>query len=143
MKDTIRKPKVLTINRTPADFVSDTQHLTTLEIGAYQMICDALVIRGQDSSPPSLPDDDAMLSNITRLSRAKWRRVRTRLVTGNMAVLIASNGRIYQVRTAIEIEKARVRIDRSSAAGQASGEARRIKADMKERIANDRSSDVQ
>lgn len=132
--------KVLTINRTPADFVSDTQHLTTEEIGAYQMICDALVIRGQDSNPPSLPDDDAMLASITRLSRSKWRKVKARLSTGNMAVLIAANGRIYQVRVAIEIEEAQARIARASNAGKESGKARRLKSEMKERIANDTES---
>lgn len=129
--------KVLTINRTPADFVSDTQHLSTEEIGAYQMICDALVIRGQDSNPPSLPDDDAMLASITRLSRSKWRKVKARLSTGNMAVLITANGRIYQVRVAIEIEEAMRRIEKASNAGKESGKARRLKTEMKDRIAHD------
>lgn len=134
--------KVLSINRTPSDFVRDTQHLTTEEVGAYQMICDYLVIRGQDVDPPSLPDDDDILASLTRLPRARWRKIKPRLCSGPLAVLIASGGRISQLRTALEIEAARGRIVAGGIGGRASGEARRKKADMRERLTNGRSTVV-
>lgn len=127
---------VLTINRTPGDFVQDTQHLTTVEVGAYQMILDQIVIRGQNADPPSLPDDDTILANITRMSLAQWRRIKPRLCEGDTKVLSITYGRIYQVRIAFEIEEARRRIAGQSAKGRRSGEVRKAKAALKARFEN-------
>jgi uncharacterized protein YdaU (DUF1376 family) len=128
------RPKVLSINRTVSDFVSDTQHLTTLEIGAYTMICDQIVTRGQDADPPSIPDDDVMLANITRLSVHQWRKLKPRLFSGDGAVLSSHGGRVFQVRVALEIEEARRRIEGQAAKGRRSGEVRRAKADLRRRF---------
>lgn len=125
---------VITINRAPGDFVKDTQHLTTIEVGAYQMICDQIVTRGQDADPPSIADDDVMLASIVRLSQAQWRKIKPRLCQGDTAVLSIANGRLFQLRLAFEIEEAKRRIKGQSAKGRKSGEVRRAKADLKRRF---------
>lgn len=129
--------KVITINREPGRFVSDTQHLSCLEIGAYNQICDNIVILGQDEEPPSLPDDDLFLANIAKLSLKVWRHMKPRLCTGQLAVLTVEDGRISQARVVEEIENAKHRIATSSRGGVKSGEVRRRKADvLRERMMN-------
>lgn len=131
------RPKVITINRNPGDFLRDTQHLSALEIGCYNLICDNIVVLGQEHDPPSLPDDDDALANICKLDVKSWRRIKARLCTGPLAVLILEGGFISQARTVEEIEAARVRIIQSSQAGVKSGEARRRKSDaLRERMLN-------
>lgn len=134
--------KVISINRTPGDFVRDTRHLSVEDRGAYQDILDHIVILGQDADPPSLPDDDRAIANILGWSVGKWRRTKARLCEGPLAVLLIADGRLCQVRIAIEIEEARARIVSSSKAGKESGKARRQKADMRERLLNGRSTDA-
>lgn len=134
--------KVISINRTPGDFVRDTRHLSVEDRGAYQDILDHIVILGQDADPPSLPDDDRAIANILGWSVGKWRRTKARLCEGPLAVLMVADGRICQVRIAIEIEEARARIAGAYVAGKASGESRRKKAEMRERMLNGRSTDV-
>ena len=131
---------VLSINITPSDFVRDTQHLTTTEVGAYTLICHQIVTVGQNAEPPSIPDDDVMLANITRLPVREWKKMKPRLCSGDMAVLTLAQGRISQVRVVYEIYEARKRIEGSSKAGKASGEARRAKREIRERLLNGRSN---
>jgi uncharacterized protein YdaU (DUF1376 family) len=128
--------EVISINTTPGDFVQDTQHLTTAEVGAYTLICHQIVIIGQKADPPSLPDDDVMMANITRQSVREWRKMKPRLCSGDMAVLTLAQGRISQLRVAYEISEARDRIERSYHAGVKSGESRRKKAEIRERLLN-------
>lgn len=133
---------MISINRTPGDFVKDTRHLSVEDRGAYQEILDQIVILGQDADPPALPDDDRAVANMLGWSVAKWRKTKARLCEGPLAVLIASGGRISQVRIAIEIEEARKRILAGHIGGTASGAARRAKREMRDRITNGRSTDV-
>lgn len=135
--------EVLSINLTARDFVADTQHLTAAEVGAYWLICLQIVIRGQDSDPPSLPDDDKMMANIGRISVRQWQTMKPRLCSGDMAVLTVGHGRITQVRVADEIGEARKRITAASTGGKASGEARRRKADIREKMANGKRTTVE
>lgn len=138
------REKVYEINRHPGNFVADTQHLSTLEIGAYQLICDNIVILGQDFEPASLPDDDRMLANIAHLTLAEWRKMRPRLCEGALAVLTVAGGRVSQARVEDEIEKARVRIRRAIKGGNASGESRRRKRDLlAEKMANSARTQVE
>jgi len=120
--------KVLSITRTPADFVSGTRHLSIEDRGAYQEVLDQIVILGQDENPPSLPDDDAFLACLMGWPVKKWRETRKRLCEGTGAVLVAAGGRISQARIVEEIGNARSRIDKASRAGEASGNSRRSKA---------------
>ena len=55
--------------------LGDTAHLDTEQFGAY---CLMLFVAWR-SPDNSLPDDDAKLANITRLSMSKWRRSRETL----------------------------------------------------------------
>lgn len=54
----------------PADFLADTEHLTAAESGAYLLLLMHYWQRGQ------LPDDDARLTRIARMTEAEWRTAR-------------------------------------------------------------------
>lgn len=56
-----------------ADYIGDTQHLTTVEHGAYLLLIMHYWQHG------SLPDDDQQLARITRLSPYLFQKFRTRL----------------------------------------------------------------
>lgn len=53
-----------------ADYLADTQRLTTEHHGAYLL----LIFDYWRNGPP--PDDEAVLAQITKLDRAKWRKAR-------------------------------------------------------------------
>lgn len=131
--------KVVTIDREPGAFVRDTRHLSVEDRGAYQEICDQIVILGQDEDPPSLPDDDRAIANMLGWSVAKWRKTKHRLCTGPLAVLMIANGRLTQPRVAAEVLEAKDRIRKSSNAGVQSGIAR-AKRKVVEQMLNDRSN---
>jgi uncharacterized protein YdaU (DUF1376 family) len=136
--------KVLTINRTCADFTVGVQHLTTTEIGAYNLICDTIVTHGQDEEIPAIPDDDLLLASVTKLSVRAWRKMKPRLCSGPLAVLTIGDGFISQARVVEEIANAKVRMDSAASAGRASGESRRRKSlVLRERMTNARSTSVQ
>lgn len=132
---------VLSINRTPQDFVSKTRHLSVEDRGAYQEILDQIVILGQDEDPPSLPDDDRFIAHLLGWSVKKWRRTKANLCSGRHAVLVTAGNRISQTRIVEEIEAAKQRIASARGAGIASGESRRAK--LRERMLNGRSTDVE
>lgn len=56
-----------------ADFVADTQHLDAALTGAYMLLIGHYWLRGQ------LPDDDAALARIARMSAPEWRKARPTL----------------------------------------------------------------
>jgi uncharacterized protein YdaU (DUF1376 family) len=53
-----------------ADFVADTQHLDSSLTGAYMLLIGHYWLRG------GLPDDDAALARISRMSPTEWRKAR-------------------------------------------------------------------
>lgn len=53
-----------------ADYLGDTEHLSTLQHGAYCLLLFSYWKRG------CLPDDDRQLSHITKLSLKAWRHHR-------------------------------------------------------------------
>lgn len=59
----------------PGALLGDTMHLTAAEFGAYCMI---LFVTWNNNGVP-LPDDDARLARITRLSLKAWRKARPTL----------------------------------------------------------------
>lgn len=55
----------------PGDFLRQTQHLTTEQVGAFiLLLCACWQV------PSGIQDDDAVLARITRLSKGTWCRVR-------------------------------------------------------------------
>lgn len=122
--DASERPRVLSVSRTPGDFVKATRHLSVEDRGAYQELLDQIVILGQDVEPPSLPDDDRVIANLLGWSAQRWRKTKERLCTGPLAVLVAAGGRLSQTRIVEEIEAARKRILAGIKAGEASGRAR-------------------
>jgi uncharacterized protein YdaU (DUF1376 family) len=59
----------------PGDYLRDTSRLTTEQHGAYLLLILDYWVKGP------LPDDDAALAAVTRLSAPTWRKTRPLLVT--------------------------------------------------------------
>lgn len=58
----------------PGDYHRDTQHLTTLEHGAYRLLIDACWCRGG-----KLPNDDGDLARIVGLTPDEWSKIKIRI----------------------------------------------------------------
>ena len=112
-----------------ADYLSDTQHLSCEEHGAYLLLL--IAAWGQDDC--SLPDDNRKLARICRLSLRKWGFVRAAI----QDFWIAENGRLTNRRLAKERayvdqksntnrENARTRWDKQSAENKQSEQCERI-----------------
>jgi len=56
-----------------ADYLGDTEHLSTLQHGAYCLLLFSYWKRG------SLPDDDRQLANITKMTLKAWKQNRPTL----------------------------------------------------------------
>ena len=59
-----------------SDFIGDTLQLSTEQIGAYMLLLMAMWNAGG-----RLPDDDAKLARVARLSAKKWRVISADLLT--------------------------------------------------------------
>lgn len=94
------------------DYLGDTMHLTTTQHGAYLLLLLACWKAGGD-----LPDDDAQLSAITRMTLNEWRKTAPVLrkyfdpVDG-----LLSHGRVKH-----ELQKAKELSDKRSAVGKTGG----------------------
>lgn len=107
-----------------ADYLADTSHLSTVEHGAYMLLIMHYWRNG------GLPDDDAKLARIARLTLGEWQDIRD-----TMATLFERGWRHKRVE--LELADAARKSELGSEAGKASGRARR------ERTFNGRSADVQ
>lgn len=58
-----------------ADFVGDTQHLDAAETGAYMLLLGHYWLSGG-----RLPEGDAAMSRVTRMSHAQWKRSRVTIL---------------------------------------------------------------
>lgn len=54
-----------------SDYLGDTQHLTTIEHGAYFLLLIAL----WNAPDNTLPNDDKMLARYARMTNGQWRKV--------------------------------------------------------------------
>lgn len=91
----------------PADYRADTRHLTRAQHFAYRETLDEIFLSGQDSDPPSIPDDSEFLSELWRTeSELEYTSTRRALIESRRALLRAADGRIYQKRMSAEIGKA-------------------------------------
>lgn len=101
-----------------ADYLGDTQHLSTEQHGAYLLLLMAMWRSGG-----RLPNDVTKLSRIVRLSPARWARIADDV----MAFFDVSGGDVTQGRLASEIEKAQKKSEVRSEAGKAGAAAKALK----------------
>lgn len=98
----------------PADYLADTQHLSTTEHGAYLLLIFAYWMRGEP-----LPLDDKRLARITRLPDGEWMEMRETIfeffrVDGDVLV---------HPRIAEDLEKVATKVEKARSAGRASVQA--------------------
>jgi uncharacterized protein YdaU (DUF1376 family) len=108
-----------------SDFLGDTLHLSTEQIGAYMLLLMAMWNAGG-----SLPDDDAKLARVCRMSIKKWRVVSDDL----MAFFQRENGQVLHNRLTKEIKKSESKSELRASAGAEGGRAKALK-DKEARLA--------
>lgn len=98
----------------PADYISDTQHLSLEQHGAYLLLILAYWRHG------NLPTDEKKLALIAHMSPAKWKANRDTL-----EALFDHGWRHKRIEK--ELAKANLRIDKAAKAGEAGGTAKALK----------------
>ena len=101
----------------PTDYLSDTQHLTTIEHGAYFLLILNYWQRGC-----ALPDDDRRLAGITKMTIEQWLNARSTVVE----FFCVSDGKWTHTRIESDIAKAKSTRKQQSEAGKKSA-AKRLK----------------
>jgi uncharacterized protein YdaU (DUF1376 family) len=101
-----------------SDFIGDTLHLSTEQIGAYLMLLMAMW-----NAKGKLPDDDAKLARIVRLSVKKWRSISPEL----MAYFDHADGTVTHHRLTFELEKSERQSESRASAGSRGGTATALK----------------
>jgi uncharacterized protein YdaU (DUF1376 family) len=96
-------------------YLADTQHLTTVQHGAYLLILMAMWRNGG-----SLPNDEIRLSRCAGMTLDKWRKVGSDV----RELLTVDGGQITQRRLKRELEKTLSKIEKRRAAGRRGGEAK-------------------
>jgi uncharacterized protein YdaU (DUF1376 family) len=71
-----------------ADFLADTQHMTTEEVGASTL----LIIAAWNSAECGLLNDDVILARYVRLPKARWAKMRATVLKGWIA---GTNGLLH------------------------------------------------
>lgn len=97
-----------------ADYLGDTQRLTTEQHGAYLL----LMLDYWRSGPP--PDDDAVLQQITKLERSAWKKHKPALAR----MFIVTDGAWHHKRIDRELANAATNAERRSIKAKAAAEAR-------------------
>ena len=103
----------------PGDYHRDTQHLTTLEHGAYLLILMALWARGG-----TLPHDERTLMRIAKLQPSHWRRIAPTILEffSIEAGLVATEKRVTK-----ELGKYHAMVEKRRHAGALGGRAKSLK----------------
>lgn len=109
-----------------SDFIGDTLHLSTEQIGAYMLVLMAMWNAGG-----KLPSDEAKLARVSRMTVKKWRSVSEDL----MAFFNLSDGFISHDRLTKELQKSESKSQSRASAGAEGGRAKALK-DKKARLAN-------
>ena len=109
-----------------SDFIGDTLHLSTEQIGAYMLMLMAMWNAGG-----KLPSDEAKLARVARMSVKKWRAVSDDL----MAFFEVSEGLISHNRLTKELQKSESKSQSRASAGEVGGRAKALK-DKEARLAN-------
>lgn len=101
-----------------ADYLADTQHLTTEQHGAY-----LLLLMTMWRNAGSLPNDEKKLARIARVSMKRWH-----IIAGDvMAFFDISDGRITQKRLSEELQKAVSKSEKRKTSGSLGGKAKSLK----------------
>ena len=101
-----------------SDFVGDTLHLSSEQVGVY-----LLLLMAMWNADGSLPDDDAKLARVARLSLKKWRAVRPEL----MEFFTVADGHVTHGRLTKELQKSERQSQSRSAAGAKGFAAKSLK----------------
>lgn len=101
-----------------SDFVGDTLHLSSEQVGVY-----LLLLMAMWNADGSLPDDDAKLARVARLSVKRWRAMRPELVE----FFTVSDGVIRHGRLSRELQKSERQSQSRAAAGARGGAATALK----------------
>lgn len=99
-------------------YLADTTHLTTEEHGAYLLLLAAMWRRNG-----SVPDNDADNARILGLSKAKWKRIKARL----LPLLDAHDGNLSQKKLREIWQKTQQKISKNRENGAAGGRAKSSK----------------
>jgi uncharacterized protein YdaU (DUF1376 family) len=108
----------------PGDYQRDTQHLTTLEHGAYRLLIDACWCRGG-----MLPNDDGDLARIVHLQPSEWLSIRSRIAS----FFIDSDGHWTHNRVTRELNNAK---NNANAQQKRTESARRALQSKREAVTN-------
>jgi len=101
-----------------ADYLGDTQHLTTEQHGAYMLLLMTMWRQGG-----SLPEDDRMLARVARVSARRWHLIRAEV----MAFFDVEDGKVTQKRLVEEYQKAVSKSEKRSVCGKLGGDAKALK----------------
>lgn len=101
-----------------SDFVGDTLMLSAEHVGAYLLLLIALW-----NADGELPDDEAKLARVARMSLKKWRGVAPEL----MPFFIVTDGKISHGRLTKELQKSERQSQSRAAAGAKGGAASALK----------------
>ena len=101
-----------------SDFVGDTLHLSTEQIGAYMLLLMAMWNAGG-----SIPADDAKVARVVRMSVKKWRAIAPDL----MPFFQTDGAAISHNRLTKELQKSARKSERRAASGAKGGTAKALK----------------
>lgn len=99
----------------PTDYLADTQHLTTLEHGAYFLLILNYWQRGG-----RLPDEDRRLAGIVKMEVPDWLLIRPVM----QEFFVVMDGYWHHIRIEQEFSKVRAKSVKASQAGKASAAKR-------------------
>lgn len=88
------------------DYLADTQHLSTLEHGAYLLL---LMTYWRIKGP--LPDDDMKLSRMCRLSLKQWKAIRPTIIE----FFLLGDGQLVSTRSETEIHNSKMKSEKARA----------------------------
>lgn len=100
-----------------SDFLGDTLHLSTELVGAYLLLLMAMWNAGG-----SLPDDEAKLARVARMTVKKWRAVSPDL----MSFFDVSEGKVQHHRLTKEFQKSERQSESRASAGAKGGTAKAL-----------------
>ncbi len=101
-----------------AAYIADTQHLSTVQHGAY-----LLLLMTMRRAGGWIADDDRKLANIVKLSPAKWRQIAPDI----RSLLVARDGKLSQKRVLSDLEKHMLLSSKNAQNGRSGGVAKALK----------------